>query len=267
MSWRSDVHCLVSACENREGTFELLPIDVIQVLRLGILATNLDEVRKNGNKVVVPTSIGLVVAAEMAWFAQHTRTIDAYDTFGAVDKYGIEVSAENYRKYTWVETSHWFHILSQIGERYTLSQAAFEILRTSACYLFARRRLGKIGQPFYVVLASSEEKRAIWMDIAYQTPTFSNVSPFVAHDDKKLLAAKTVVCFSCKKVCSRKCSKCKITPYCNRECQKKDYKDHKKTCMLQSDHPSLKDLFDKNKGVIYDVPEDIEYYLLGFGVQ
>ncbi|KAM0258699.1 hypothetical protein ACHAQJ_003707 [Trichoderma viride] len=50
-------------------------------------------------------------------------------------------------------------------------------------------------------------------------------------------------CNSCKKgppdVTLKRCAKCSTTPYCSRECQKADWKAHKKTCgKSQSSNPS-----------------------------
>lgn len=46
-------------------------------------------------------------------------------------------------------------------------------------------------------------------------------------------------CTSCKKsppeVDLKRCAKCSITPYCSRDCQKADWKVHKKICGRQSD--------------------------------
>ena len=254
-----------SACERREGIFESMPTDVIQVLKLGVLPTNIADVLEHGEKLIVPTSLGLAVVAEMAWFAQHTRTVDAYDTNGSVDKHGIEICAESYRRSCWNEKLHWLQVLSEIGKRYKLSPELVNELRVASCNLFSRRRLGKRGYAFPVILACSIEKRAIWIDIAYQGAVFSNICPFVTNDVIKL-DSKQRVCFTCKKVCKNKCGKCKITPYCNKECQKKDYEEHKKVCTAARQVEALGDIFQKTKDVRHPVPSDINYYLVGFNI-
>ena len=263
MHWGSEPITFIPACKKRDGIFELIPTDVIQVLRLGSLRSSKDAIREIGDKLIVPTAVGLAVVTEMAWFAQHTRTVDAYDTHGSVDKYGIEVSAENFRKHCWTETSYWINVLLQIGERYSLSQDDVEELRVASCQLFGRRRLGQRQTPFPVVLASSLEMRAIWIDIAYQKPTFSNISPF-APDADQTLNPKQIVCLSCKKVCRHKCSKCKLVAYCNKECQKKDFKKHKKVCTAIKQVTLLQEIYAKKRGVKYSLPDNIDYYLIGF---
>lgn len=37
-------------------------------------------------------------------------------------------------------------------------------------------------------------------------------------------------CATCGQTAQRRCSKCHVTDYCNRECQKSDWKTHKKNC-------------------------------------
>lgn len=264
MHWSCSPVSFTPPCEKRDGIFELMPTDVVGVLKRGMLTTSKDALKEIGDKLIVPTSIGLVVVAEVAWFVQHTRTNDAYNTNGSVDKHGIEICIESYRKYCWTETIHWFHILSQIGERYSLSQESMEDLRMASCNLFGRRRLGQHETPFPVVLSSSLEKRAIWIDVAYQKPTFSNIAPFVAYDAMQTLKPCQLVCFSCKKVCKHKCSKCRVTPYCSRACQKTDYKAHKKLCNTVQQGMTLQEVYGKNRGFKYSVPDNIDYYLIGF---
>lgn len=252
----------IQPCMSRDGIFEKLPTDVIQVMRLGILPKPIGlntNIPNEMDLLIVPTELGLVVATEMAWFAQHTRTNDAYETHGSVDKYGILISNEKFRKNSWAETSHWYHILIEIGKRYNLSSDDMDKLRITACYLFSRRRLGKRKLPFCVVIASCLEKRAIWIDISYQQPTVTNITPFVYHDAVHLVH-KQLVCTLCKKVCTKKCKKCNITPYCNRECQKKDFKSHKKVCLQNTQVVSLKDVFIKKKDTRYNIPKDIDFY-------
>jgi hypothetical protein len=40
---------------------------------------------------------------------------------------------------------------------------------------------------------------------------------------------QTINCFNCGKICENcsKCSRCSITPYCSKECQAKDWKNHR----------------------------------------
>lgn len=51
-----------------------------------------------------------------------------------------------------------------------------------------------------------------------------------------------MACTTCKKeppqVTLRNCAKCTTTPYCSRECQKADWKTHKKTCAKQAGEAS-----------------------------
>ncbi|KAF5674931.1 MYND domain-containing protein [Fusarium heterosporum] len=54
-------------------------------------------------------------------------------------------------------------------------------------------------------------------------------------------------CNTCKKnepsVTLRRCAKCSVTPYCSRECQKNDWKTHKKICSRQSSSSSTTGVF------------------------
>lgn len=252
----------IKPCMSRDGIFEQLPADVIQVMRLGVFPEPIElntDIPNEMDLLIVPTELGLVVATEMAWFAQHTRTNDAYETHGSVDKYGILISNEKFRDHTWAEKSHWYHILVEIGRRYNLSSDDMDKLRITACYLFSRRRLGKKKKSFCVVIASCLEKRAIWIDISYQQPTVTNIIPFVSQQ-AVILTYKQLVCTVCKKVCDKKCKRCNITPYCNRECQKKDYKSHKKVCLQNTQVVPLRDVFIKHKDIRYDIPKDILFY-------
>jgi hypothetical protein len=46
----------------------------------------------------------------------------------------------------------------------------------------------------------------------------------------------TNVCKVCsKEVAGKMCGKCKLVAYCSRECQAKDWKDHKKVCGLKTE--------------------------------
>jgi hypothetical protein len=254
------------ACAERDGLFAPMPVDLVQVLRLGCLAgANLSDLsQEEGWRRIVPAGLGLVVMAEMAWFAQHTRTVDAYKTYGSVDKDGIEVSGELYRAHTWDESSHWFNILSLISERYKLAPASFEELRIAACVLLAKRRLGTCAQPYYIVIASCVEKRAIWLDISYQEPVVTNLAPFALFDRHRPLQGNQQVCFTCKQVCpcsKRKCGKCKITPYCSKACLKSDFQAHKKVCVvaLTPGAQSLASLV--HRKVSFRAPADVVFYL------
>lgn len=260
--WHTDSQPVyIQPCMSRDGIFEQLPTDVIQVLRLGILPESFDPNEKGADLLIVPTQLGLVVATEMAWFAQHTRTNDAYETYGSVNKYGLLISEEKYRQNTWTETSHWYHILVEIGRRYNLSSDDMDSLRTTACYLFSRRRLGEKKKPFCIVMASSVEKRGIWIDISYQKPNMTNTLPFADHSlFVSHIATKHLVCLLCKKLCDKKCKKCNITPYCSRECQKRDYKAHKTICLQNIQATPLKEVFKSKMGERYNVPDDISYF-------
>lgn len=51
---------------------------------------------------------------------------------------------------------------------------------------------------------------------------------------KKFPAPKLLVCYNChaqKDSGLLKCSKCKIASYCNKECQKAHWKEHKEECV------------------------------------
>ncbi|GBB96642.1 hypothetical protein RclHR1_00280034 [Rhizophagus clarus] len=41
-------------------------------------------------------------------------------------------------------------------------------------------------------------------------------------------------CYVCKKSSKTRCNKCHTTYYCSIECQKKDWKEHKKPCRILS---------------------------------
>ena len=261
----------VPAHEGRDGIFVPMPVDVLHVLRLGCLvATNYSDLSEEvGSRRIVPGDLGLVVMLEMAWFAQHTRTVDAYETHGSVDRDGIEVSAELYRAHTWEESEHWFNVLSLISERYKLAPAGFEELRIAACVLLAKRRLGTRVQPYYVVLASCDERRAVWIDISYQEPVFTNFAPFACFDRHRPLQGNQQVCFTCKKVCSgskRKCGNCKLTPYCSRACAKVDYQAHKKVCVALKESPQrlvcLASLIRRKMSAAPAAPPDVAFYLV-----
>jgi len=259
----------VPAHEERDGIFGPMPVDVIHVLQLGCLvATNYSDLSQEvGHRRIVPGDLGLVVMAEMAWFAQHTRTVDAYETYGSVDRDGIEVSAELYSAHTWEESAHWFNVLSLISERYKLKPACFEELRIAACLLLAKRRLGARMQPYYVVLASCDERRAVWIDISYQEPVFTNFAPFARIDRNRPLDGNQQICFTCKKVCpdsKRKCGNCKLTPYCSRACAKVDFQAHKKVCVALKETPQRSTCLASliRRKVSYAAPPDVAFYLV-----
>jgi len=60
--------------------------------------------------------------------------------------------------------------------------------------------------------------------------------PFAGiHDTCKMLSGELVKCNACGKVEEKmgqwkKCAKCGVVRYCSRECQRKDWKSHRKPC-------------------------------------
>ena len=59
-------------------------------------------------------------------------------------------------------------------------------------------------------------------------------------------------CASCKKsppaVTLKRCAKCSVTPYCSRECQKADWKSHKKSCGKQGSQADSSPFSSTNAG-------------------
>lgn len=54
------------------------------------------------------------------------------------------------------------------------------------------------------------------------------------------------VCHTCKKYTNElKCSKCKVTIYCSKECQRFDWKEHKKICYAIDDPDKIKENLNK----------------------
>ncbi|GBG91184.1 hypothetical protein CBR_g52066 [Chara braunii] len=68
-------------------------------------------------------------------------------------------------------------------------------------------------------------------------PTKANQSNYDANQENEAAnqGSKPCVCFSCSKVGAQDdmfcCSDCKMTVYCGKECQKKDWANHKQVCM------------------------------------
>jgi hypothetical protein len=60
----------------------------------------------------------------------------------------------------------------------------------------------------------------------------------------------TDFCFSCHKKCSKRCTKCFVTTYCNEECQKRDWRKHKKECHSILDRSTVRVNVSTHKGAI-----------------
>ena len=242
----------VPACTSRTGIFESLPEDPISVIKLGFppkLSKEEFQLR------CIPADLPLVAMAEVCWFVQSTRTDYAYETNGSVDKQGVEVSAELYRKHHWSEFPEWYDLVSQVAERYNITGDCFNELRVISCHMFSRRRL---GEPFKVLLSSSTEQRAIWVNVQYQLPVFSNICPFVEDvSPVKALEVGEKCCMNCKKVTTSSCANCRKVPYCSKQCQKKDYQRHKKVCQKNMQIYPLKNCMESLqnktfKGISYE---------------
>lgn len=56
---------------------------------------------------------------------------------------------------------------------------------------------------------------------------------------------------TCRKILEEKsrfyCSKCKFAVYCDTECQKQDWKEHKSACLLFSTHPKANEILEQRK--------------------
>ena len=48
------------------------------------------------------------------------------------------------------------------------------------------------------------------------------------------------ICFVCKGVTSKLCGRCNVTYYCGAECQRADYKQHKRGCVSRGPHSDAK---------------------------
>ncbi|KAL6856773.1 hypothetical protein J3F83DRAFT_751768 [Trichoderma novae-zelandiae] len=74
-------------------------------------------------------------------------------------------------------------------------------------------------------------------------------------------------CQNCSKTQSevtlKKCAKCQTTPYCSRDCQKADWKKHRKVCGKAQEAPKGKPFTRlRNKVWLHDRPESETYELL-----
>ena len=56
-------------------------------------------------------------------------------------------------------------------------------------------------------------------------------------------------CFYCRTKCSKVCTKCFVTTYCNEECQKRDWRKHKKECHTILDTSTVRVHISPHKGV------------------
>ena len=64
-------------------------------------------------------------------------------------------------------------------------------------------------------------------------PSFPTVVRLDGEDDKTTMALRgslVVLCEVCDQVSTKVCSKCKNQHYCSRDCQRADWKQHKKVC-------------------------------------
>lgn len=66
------------------------------------------------------------------------------------------------------------------------------------------------------------------------------------------MSKSTAACNTCLKTETKllSCSRCKRTSYCSKECQKQDWKEHKKDCYIEETN------FDRKSGKLPSVCDD-----------
>ncbi|CAB4437599.1 unnamed protein product [Rhizophagus irregularis] len=65
-------------------------------------------------------------------------------------------------------------------------------------------------------------------------------------------------CYVCKKLTKTHCAKCQKTHYCSKECQKKDWKEHKKSCNNKLPVVKINEIIDESDDKIIDESDDEE---------
>jgi parallel beta-helix repeat protein len=93
----------------------------------------------------------------------------------------------------------------------------------------------------------SEQVRHYQRNSKYYRKAMCNGNNFYNKTDSTIVID---YCFSCLKKCFKKCIKCFVTTYCNEECQKRDWRKHKKECHSILARSTVRVNISPNKGVI-----------------
>lgn len=251
-SWMTNrTHHYTQPNANRDGLFKNLPEDpvasVLQIVKPPTLTIEQFHLR------CIVANIPFVILCEVCWFSQFTRTDYAYETNGCVNKQGVSISEALYKKYSWSEYYEWYDFLKQVSNRYNLSEDQFTELRVVSLHIFTRRRL---GEHFKVLLCSSSERRAAWVDARYQAPILTHL-PFIFKYNEctiQELGVGEKICKMCTKICKTTCAKCRKVPYCSKICQKNDHKRHKKLCGQVANIKELSKCIEEHAQKKFNVP-------------